>query len=268
MTIQETDNSKSILPGRAFANFFATILFSSILAMSSVFAAILGISSASALTEESEVDVKFTFNPMLTLSLSSADLIIANLIPGTSEDSNTIAVTVNTNNLSGYTLSATVGNSTKNTRNLVHDTLPSNIFSNIDTSSNITAFTTDNTWGYSIDDGAHYSGLPIYTDTPKEIKSTTEAGNSYTNFLIGAKAANTQVSGDYTNVINFFAVANPEPEEPPTPGTTTFYANSPTAVGEMGKPSATAGEEVMLYAPSFKNPGYGFAGWNTQACAA
>ena len=220
-------------------------------------------SSTSALTEESEVDVRFTFNPMLTLSVSSADIIIPNLIPGTSDNSNTVAVTVNTNNISGYSLSATVGNTTNSSRNLVHTALNTNLFSSIDTSSNITSFTTDNTWGYSIDDGAHYSGLPIYTDTPKEIKKTTEAGNSYTNFLIGAKASSTQISGDYTNVINFTVVANPEPTEA-LPGKIVYVANASGVAGEMGDQTSTNNTEVVLYAPNFKRQGFGFAGWNTK----
>ena len=75
--------------------------------------------SASAVTYQTGVGVGFTFNPTLSINLSSADILIPNLAPGNSSDSNTITVTVNTNTAYGYTLNATVGEATNyNTRNL------------------------------------------------------------------------------------------------------------------------------------------------------
>lgn len=161
--------------------------------------------NAGALTETREVDVEFTFGSVLTVSLSSADLLIDNLVPGGVKNSNEIEITVKTNNASGYKLSATVGDATNNSRDLKHSDGVA-AFQSIATGASLPALATDSTWGYSIDSGASFSGLPIYTDAGAELKTTTGAVNETTKFLIGAKAATGQLSGDYTNVINFIAV--------------------------------------------------------------
>ena len=67
------------------------------------------VSSASALTYSSDVDVSFTFNSVISVQLSSANIYINNLAPGTASDSNIITVGANTNASAGFQLSATVG---------------------------------------------------------------------------------------------------------------------------------------------------------------
>ena len=75
------------------------------------------INNTSALDYSSNVGIGFTFNPTLSVSISPSDLIIDNLIPGSTLDSNSINVSVATNASYGYTLSATVGDSTHNNSN-------------------------------------------------------------------------------------------------------------------------------------------------------
>ena len=60
-------------------------------------------------------------------------ILLSHLSPGTASDSNTIDVIVLTNNATGYTLNATVGDNTNyNTRNLIHEVDGSSaIFSSI-----------------------------------------------------------------------------------------------------------------------------------------
>lgn len=161
--------------------------------------------SARALTETREVDVEFTFDSVLTMSLSSRDLLIDDLVPGGVKNSNEIEITVNTNNASGYKLSATVGDATNNSRDLRHSGGTA-AFASIAAGTSLAALATDGTWGYSIDSGASFSGLPIYTDAGAELNSATGATVGVTKFLIGAKAATGQLAGDYSNVINFIAV--------------------------------------------------------------
>ena len=55
------------------------------------------VSSTSALTYQQDIPVSFTFNSSVVLTLSSADLNIYNLSPGTSSDSNIIKVTATSN---------------------------------------------------------------------------------------------------------------------------------------------------------------------------
>ena len=170
--------------------------------------------SASSLTYQSSTDVSFTFNPTISINVSD-DLLISSLSPGSSADSNVITVSTATNNPTGYVLSASVGSSTNATTNLVNGSYN---FSSIATDASLSSLTTNNTWGYSISDDngstwANYSGLPLYTSANwKEIASTNTSGTNDFKFKIGAKASSTQASGDYTNVINFTAVANPIPE--------------------------------------------------------
>ena len=185
----------------------------------------VGARNVLALTYSQDIGVSFTFHPVIGLTLSS-DLIIPNLTPGTATDSNIIDVNVITNSTNGYTLNASVGNSTTyNTRNLVHtnNTVP-NTFSSVDFGSSITSNTSlsDNTWAYSysINDGTNwtnYSGLPLYSDTTNvaQLKNSStpvsSASGDNIKFKIAAKASNTQASGEYRNVINFELVATPLP---------------------------------------------------------
>ena len=70
----------------------------------------------SALTYQNSVDVEFTLNPAISISLSDDNLVIDNLVPGSSNDSNIITVNVATNASSGYYVSATAGTKTGNSK--------------------------------------------------------------------------------------------------------------------------------------------------------
>lgn len=235
----------------------------------------LSSSDSHALTFSSDVEIGFTFNPVLQVSLSSADLVINNLAPGASSDSNEITVTVNTNTAYGYTLNATVGQATNyETRDLV---LSGNnaSFASLDYGASLASLTSDNTWGFSYQTSAsgaswsNYSGLPQYDDEENVttlIATDDPAATDYVKFKIGAKAGTSQVSGEYKNVINFVAVANPEPHLNPVEceaGKICYNVNSldPTE-GTMGKQTASSSSEVTLLASNFSRTGYGFAGWS------
>ena len=129
---------------------------------------LVGTSRVGALTYSQDVGVNFTFNPSLSVSLSSTDLVINDLAPGSSSNSNVVTVTVLSNNRAGYTLGATVGDDEEANDNgaiydtdaLIHSTYTSAdnaniaagtyekpIFSNI--TADVATLTADNTWGYS-----------------------------------------------------------------------------------------------------------------------
>ena len=178
---------------------------------------------ASALSYVDDSQIQFTFNSMLTMSLSSGDLTITDLAPGNSANSAPVTITVNTNSQYGYGLYATVGNTTYNNTNLNGATGAT--FTSVATSANATSLS-GGYWGYSIDAGAHYNGLPLYTATNgAELKTTTgAASNDTTSFLIGAAADTTQTQDTYNNVINFSAVAKMDDYVP----TMQEVANEPT----------------------------------------
>ena len=183
----------------------------------------------SAESYESSVGISFTLNPTINVTVSG-DLVISNLTPGDYKDSNNITVTASSNSIAGYSLSSTVGSSTNTSTELRKDGVDTtNKFSSITTNkASLSNFDdSTNTWGYSYstDSGTTwqsgditgtpltgYNGLPLYTSSSsiKLINSTT-SGSSSVLFKIGARTTTNQIAGEYTNVINFIGVANPNP---------------------------------------------------------
>ena len=189
-------------------------------------------SSVSALTYSEDVDVNFTFNTSLTVSLSSSNIVINDLTPGTSDNSNIVDINVVTNNINGYYLTSTVGNNsdTDSSSNLIHNTTNlvhsngTNTFTSLSPSDSIVDLSTydtsslvnPNVWGYSysIDNQStwsNYSGLPLYTNTGVTLSDKYVPSNDTINFKIGAKSSPTQIAGTYTNTINFITTAYPNP---------------------------------------------------------
>lgn len=170
--------------------------------------------NVSALSYQGSAEIKFTFNPTLSINISSSDLAIDNLTPGTTSDSNIINVSVATNASHGYTLVATVGDSLHNNTNLTH-TNGANTFDSMATNSSLPNLTTDNTWGYSYKlsndtNWNNYSGLS--NETSKTLINTDNQLAKPIDFKIAAKASSTQASGAYTNTINFIAISKPIPK--------------------------------------------------------
>lgn len=172
-----------------------------------------------ALDYQTSTNVEFTFNPVISVSVSG-DLTISELPPGSTQDSNIINVNVSTNNISGYNLSATTGSSTNATTNLTHAN-NTNTFTSLSPSNSCATLdaTCDNEhpnlWGYSYStnngtDWSNYSGLPLYTSTGTTLSEKYLPTEDSIKFKIAARAGNTQIAGNYTNTINFTAVANPE----------------------------------------------------------
>lgn len=165
------------------------------------------VASAGALSSQRETDFYFTFNPTIGLSLSNSKLIIGDLAPGNAAKSNEIVLTINSNNATGYQLLATVGNNTEyKTTSLINGSLAFTSTSGAGVA-NLTSLA-DNTWGYTMGTDGKYYGLPLYNATPKVLFSTNTPESITKTFAIGAKAASTQASGEYKNVINFELVGN------------------------------------------------------------
>ncbi len=182
----------------------------------------VNIINTSALSYQSSVGVGFTFNPTLSVSISPSDLVISNLTPGTTGNSNIINVSVATNAAYGCTLSTIMNGDNSN---LVH-TNGTNIFSSIATNadlSNLDNSEDTNIWGYSYKDNtvetptwSNYNGLSssnstVLLDTNSNNSNVEANGIDSIDFKMAAKAASTQASGTYTGVINFTAVTKPTP---------------------------------------------------------
>ena len=175
--------------------------------------------NTSALDYSSNVGIGFTFNPTLSVNISFNDLIIPNLAPGTTSDSNSINVSIATNAAYGYTLSANVGDDIYNNSNLTHSN-NTDVFSSIATNADLASLDDSdesNIWGYSTklpDETvwSNYNGLPSYIDGEAQLIDTNRPVRDTISFRIAAKASPTQVSGEYANIINFVAVAKPNPQ--------------------------------------------------------
>ena len=184
---------------------------------------------ASAITYQNSTNVEFTFNPTINVSLSSSDLTISNLAPGSTSDSNVITATVSTNAGYGYYLSATTGTAGGNT-NLTNTADSTYNFASLSSNATTLSAIPDNKWGYSYstdngntwisgDNGsalAGYNGLPLDADDSgatgvKLLSSDSFAGTGSVQFKIGARASSDQASGTYTGTVNFYAVTNPAP---------------------------------------------------------
>ena len=176
--------------------------------------------NVSALTYSNNVDLEYTFAPTLDVSFSSnAGFVIEDLTPGTAADSNIVTVTASSNSSDGFTLVATAGKSSDSYRNnnrLVHSN-NANYFESIATNADTTLDNLGtNKWGYSVctavtnntcSTWSNYNGLPAVGNTGTELAETSSAGSTSVDMKIGASSTNTQVSGTFTNDINFTITA-------------------------------------------------------------
>jgi len=262
------------------------IILSSTITMLSL----LSVSSASALTYQDEIDMQFTFNPTVSINVTG-DLTIPDLAPGSYADSNIITVTAGSNDAHGYTLYSTVGSSSSNYTDLrLSPSNTTNKFTSIgvDTVKTTLASFSDDTWGYSYclttnncDTGSNYwvggnsdsastgyKGLPIYdasdNTTGVILASTTTPSETELKFKIGAKASSTQVSGTYTNIINFIGIG----KVVTTTYNLTYNANagSDTVTGmPTNLTSQTTNDGVIaLSTATPTRSGYIFKGWCTD----
>ena len=227
-----TDRQNIITSRSSIIMLCFSIITLSLLNITFLTGTILGIpiSTVSALSYQNSTDVSFTFDPILSISVSPDSITIPTIAPGTTDTSNTITVNVSTNTAYGYSLLASVGNNTQyNTSDLVHnDSTMDSTFTSISPTASLSSLTDDNTWGYStsLDNGSTWStyhGLPLYsavgnntaTDNPALLIDTTSPADSKSiDFRIAARASSTQPSGTYSNVINFYAVGEPMPLPP------------------------------------------------------
>ena len=181
-------------------------------------------SHVSALTYQSTVSPEFTINEALTITLSSSDIHIDELVVGQSDISNVVDITVLTNNSYGYTLTSTAGNGdTFTNTNLINADDNTKIFTSLAPTDSISdpASFADSKWGYSFSTDSkttwsNYSGLPYYGNTGATLlaKDTQSASTGdVVNFRIAAKSSATQNAGTYNNVINFSVTGNTRPND-------------------------------------------------------
>lgn len=177
-------------------------------------------------TPKPKVDVSFDLIPSVAINIVGGDLIIPHLVPGHAEQSNPITISVATNSPNGYTLKANAGSETDTSANLKHANVttiePPDTEHVVD--SQFTPLTTSvvglegigiNQWGFSIDGGENFAGLPGFDEDGILLQQTSSmAPDESISFLIGANADAGMTAGVYGNVVNFITIVNPTPETP------------------------------------------------------
>lgn len=170
-----------------------------------------------AVSKSQEVDVEFTFNSVITLTVDQGTMKIESLTSGMSKDSNEIKLTVDTNYANGYYVAATAGKSNTNTNltgskggTIAH-------LSENDTKATLNDMA-DNTWGVACVEGdvtltgVPYSGFPKDDDkngtvTGKHILDESSwNGVKTAKCKVGVKTSPVLPAGTYTNVVNFYAI--------------------------------------------------------------
>lgn len=163
---------------------------------------------ASALTYTDSVNVQFTLNPTISISLSTANLTISNLAPGSSANSNTVTATVTTNNSSGFYIKAATGNA-----KITNSSNSSYYFDSLASAVTSLANIPEGRWGYSYstDSGSswsNYAALPVGEGNAATLLTQSSfASSGSVQLRIGAKATSAQPFGTYTGTVNFYAVA-------------------------------------------------------------
>lgn len=248
-------------------------------------------SDAGALEYKRYQRIDFTFEPTLKLILSSNDLVIPNLNVNSSSDSNIISIETGTNVATGMQLTATVGRDDSaehvgeegyedpyNTTSLVNGENSFAALSGPAASLDSSDFGV-NKWGYaySTDNGTTwvngdsnntsngYNGLPIHSGTGVKIVDTSDKVDANLQFKIGAKASVVQAAGEYTNIINFYAVT----KVATTNYTISYIDNSeqsqdmPTATGPIAITQDV--EATISNSVPTRGGGYTFTGWCTAS---
>ena len=177
-----------------------------------------GVCAEKKVTEE--VDVKFTFNSTLSMTVSGESMLIGEVTPGNTGESDELTVKVETNSTSGYYLAATAGSADKQYTDLKHEEKES-VFKSMDVSAGVSDLkeAEDSSWGFRYAIGADadlssskYNGLPLDASDEGQtgsrlVDAENSDGDNTVKCNIGVKAGPGMEAGTYTNVINFYAVA-------------------------------------------------------------
>ena len=170
--------------------------------------------SDAAQAEETTSKVKLTVNPVISISLQNALNVDVLPTQGGTFSSNTAALSISTNNETGYSLYMTTGNG-ENTLTGQNPGI-SNVISAVN-GGNDGVTSTDfgnNTWGYNlsqeaVSDTTAYEAVPTATgDTALITTSSPTEADTY-NLTFGTKVDTSLPSGTYSNDVVVSVVANP-----------------------------------------------------------
>ena len=164
--------------------------------------------------EQATSKVKLTVNPVISISLQNALNVDVLPTEGGTFRSNTAALSISTNNETGYSLYM----ATSNGENTLTSQNPgtSDVISAVNGGDNgvTSANFTNNTWGYnlsqdSVSDTTAYKAVPTATGDTSLISTSSPTEADTYNLTFGTKVDTSLPSGTYSNDVVVSVVANP-----------------------------------------------------------
>ena len=168
----------------------------------------------SAQAEEAESKVSLSVAPVISLSLQDTVAVEVTPTQDGTFSSNTAALSISTNNETGYSLYMATGNG-KNTLTSQNPGI-SNVISAVNGGDNgvTSADFTNNTWGYnlsqdSVSDATAYKAVPTATGDTAIITTSSPTEADIYNLTFGTKVDTSLPSGTYSNDVVVSVVTNP-----------------------------------------------------------
>ena len=169
----------------------------------------------SAQAEEAESKVSLSVAPVISLSLQDTVAVEVTPTQDGTFSSNTAALSISTNNETGYSLYMATGNG-KNTLTSQNPSI-SNVISAVNGGEDgvVSANFDNNTWGYnlsqdSVSDTTAYKAVPTATGDTALISTASPTEADTYNLTFGTKVDTSLPSGTYSNDVVVSVVANPE----------------------------------------------------------
>ena len=169
----------------------------------------------SAQAEEAESKVSLSVAPVISLSLQDTVAVEVTPTQDGTFSSNTAALSISTNNETGYSLYMATGNG-KNTLTSQNPSI-SNVISAVNGGDNgvTSANFGNNTWGYnlsqdSVSDATAYKAVPTTNGDTAIISTESPTEADTYNLTFGTKVDTSLPSGTYSNDVVVSVVANPE----------------------------------------------------------
>lgn len=171
-------------------------------------------------------------------------------------------VSVSSTSESGYSVSlSTAGHSSSLIDNTLQEEIPT--FSVPAGSKTVPRDSTGFGYGFSIDGGNNFYPIPDPLDSGTLIYSSNYVGDSVFDVDFGFKVDPMSPTGTYRNRLVITATANNNPVCPS--GYICYHGNNDDGTGSMRNQLVVNGTPTKLTPSNFSRPGYGFAGWNTEA---
>ena len=164
--------------------------------------------------EEAESKVSLSVAPVISLSLQDTVAVEVTPTQDGTFSSNTAALSISTNNETGYSLYMATSNS-ENTLTSQNPSI-SNVISAVNGGDNgvTSADFGNNTWGYNlsqetVSDATAYKAVPTATGDTAIISTSSPAEADNYNLTFGTKVDTSLPSGTYSNNVVVSVVANP-----------------------------------------------------------